>query len=170
MFKRLYPSECADSAYDIDYKGLYQKGYRGLLFDIDNTLVEHGADANDQAIRFMNELQTIGFKVCLISNNNEERVKRFNKVIQVLYLHDAHKPSPKNYYKAMKLMGTSPKNTVFIGDQLFTDVYGANRAGIKTYFVKPIGPNEEIQIKFKRYLERIVLFFYRRKLNKKEVN
>jgi len=59
-------------------------------------------------------------------------------------------------------MGTKPSNTVFIGDQLFTDVYGANRAGIKSYFVKPIGPKEEIQIVLKRYLERIVLYFYRR--------
>ena len=165
MLKRFYPSECADSAYSIDYKGLYQSGYRGLIFDIDNTLVEHGADANDKAIHLMKELKEIGFKVCLMSNNNEERVKRFNKVIQVYSIHDAHKPSRKNYYKAMKLIGSKPKNTVFIGDQLFTDIYGANRAGIKTYFVKPIGPNEEIQIKFKRYLERIALFFYRRQRN-----
>lgn len=165
MLKRFYPSECADSAYSIDYKGLYQSGYRGLIFDIDNTLVEHGADANDKAIHLMKELKEIGFKVCLMSNNKEERVKRFNKVIQVYSIHDAHKPSRKNYYKAMKLIGSKPKNTVFIGDQLFTDIYGANRAGIKTYFVKPIGPNEEIQIKFKRHLERIALFFYRRQRN-----
>lgn len=165
MLKRFYPSECADSAYSIDYKGLYHSGYRGLLFDIDNTLVEHGADANDKAIHLMKELKEIGFQVCLMSNNKEERVKRFNKVIQVYSIHDAHKPSRKNYYKAMKLIGSKPKNTVFIGDQLFTDIYGANRAGIKTYFVKPIGPNEEIQIKFKRYLERIALFFYRRQRN-----
>ncbi len=168
MLKQFYPSECADSAYVIDYKGLYHNGYRGLLFDIDNTLVEHGADATDKAIHFIIELKEIGFKVCLISNNKEERVKRFNKVIQVCYLHDAHKPSPKNYYKAMKLIGTNSKNTVFIGDQLFTDVFGANRAGIKTYFVKPIGPKEEIQIRFKRHLERIVLYFYRREMNKKD--
>lgn len=168
MLKRFYPSECADSAYVIDYKDLFQNGYRGLLFDIDNTLVEHGADADDRAIRLMKDLKTIGFKICLISNNKEERVKRFNKIIQVCYLHNAHKPSPKNYYKAMKLIGTKSSNTVFIGDQLFTDVYGANLAGIKTYFVKPIGPEKEIQIVLKRYLERIVLYFYRRDLKKKK--
>jgi HAD superfamily phosphatase (TIGR01668 family) len=162
MLQKFYPSEIADSAYAIDYKSLYQQGYRGLLFDIDNTLVEHGAPANKRAIELISKLKEIGFRVCLISNNQEERVSSFNKEIKVHYVYDAHKPSRKSYYKAMKLMGTKPRNTVFIGDQLFTDVYGANRAGIKSYFVKPIGPKEEIQIVLKRYLERIVLYFYRR--------
>lgn len=169
MFKRFYPTECADSTYNIDFRALYNEGYRGLLFDIDNTLVEHGAVADERAIKLMAELKQIGFKVCLISNNNEERVKSFNQDIQVYYLHNAHKPSTKNYFKAMKLIGTNSKNTVFVGDQLFTDVYGANRAGIKTYFVKPIGPKEEIQIVLKRYLERGVLHFYRRQKKKNKM-
>jgi len=166
MFQKFYPKECADSTYDIDFKKLYEQGYRGLLFDIDNTLVEHGAAANERAIRLFKELKQIGFEVCVISNNQEERVKSFNKDIQVHYVYNAHKPSTKNYFKAMDLMGTQPSNTAFVGDQLFTDVYGANRAGIKSYFVKPIGPREEIQIVLKRYLERIVLYFYRRQLKK----
>lgn len=166
MLKRFYPAECADSAYDIDYSDLYNRGYRGLLFDIDNTLVEHGAPADERAVRLMERLKKIGFQVCLISNNKEERVKRFNKDIKISYLHNAHKPAREGYFKGMKLMGTNPGNTVFVGDQLFTDVYGANRAGIKTYFVKPIGPKEEIQIVLKRYLERIVLYFYRRQKRK----
>ena len=72
-------------------------------------------------------------------------------------------PRQKNYRRAMEMMGTDEKNTLFIGDQLFTDVYGAKRAGIRTVLVRPIHPKEEIQIVFKRYLERIVLFFYKRK-------
>ncbi len=162
MLSRFYPDECADSAYVIDYNKLYQKGYRGLLFDIDNTLVEHGADADERAKKLLKNLKDIGFHICLISNNKEERVKRFNKDINVLYVFDAKKPSVRNYVKAMKLIGTNKTNTVFIGDQLFTDVYGAKRAGIKSYFVKPIGKQEEIQIVLKRYLERIVLNFYRK--------
>jgi len=66
--------------------------------------------------------------------------------------------------KAMKLMNTDKKNTIFIGDQLFTDVWGANRAGIRTILVKPIGKKEEIQIVLKRYLEKIVLYFYKRSI------
>ena len=68
----------------------------------------------------------------------------------------------KNYKKAMEIMGTNKENTVFIGDQLFTDVWGAKRTGIANILVKPIHPKEEIQIVLKRYLEKIVLFFYYR--------
>ena len=88
----------------------------------------------------------------------------FNRDIKVDYVYDAHKPSTKNYVKAMELMGTTLNNTAFIGDQLFTDVWGAKRAGIRNILVKPIHPKEEIQIVLKRYLERIVLYFYKKSL------
>jgi hypothetical protein len=63
----------------------------------------------------------------------------------------------------MERMGTDAEHTLFVGDQIFTDVWGANRAGIYTILVKPIHPKEEIQIVLKRYLERIVLYFYQRR-------
>lgn len=169
MFNMFYPKRIADSAYVIDYDLLYKEGYRGVIFDIDNTLVEHGADANKKAINLIAGLKKKGFKVCLISNNKEERVLRFNKDIGVDYIHDAKKPSKRNYIRAMKIMSTTRRNTVFIGDQLFTDVYGANRVGMMTYFVKPIGPKEEIQIVLKRKLERIVLYFYRKDLKRGKI-
>ena len=97
-------------------------------------------------------------------NNKEPRVKMFNEKIQVAYVYNAHKPSKKNYIKAMEIMGTDRSSTVFIGDQLFTDVWGAKRSGIPSILVKPMNPKEEIQIVLKRYLERIVLFFYKRSL------
>ena len=134
MLKMFYPDEIADSAYKIDYKTLYKNGYRGLIFDIDNTLVEHGADANEKAIKLIHQLKEIGFKICLMSNNKEERVLRFNKDINVFYIFDAKKPSIINYQKAMKLLGTNKKNTVFVGDQLFTDVFGQHyKSNISKY-------------------------------------
>lgn len=169
MFRKFYPKRIADSSFVIDYEKLYKEGYRGLIFDIDNTLVEHGADADQRAIDLMARLKKIGFQVCLISNNKEERVTRFNREIQVKFIHNAKKPSGKNYIKAMKMMETNQKNTVFIGDQLFTDVFGANRVGIMTYFVKQIGPKEEIQIVLKRKLERIVLYFYRKDIKEGKI-
>jgi HAD superfamily phosphatase (TIGR01668 family) len=169
MLRIFYPKRIADSAYIIDYDLLYNEGYRGIIFDIDNTLVEHGADASKGAIELITRLQKIGFQVCLISNNKEERVIRFNKDIKVKYIHNANKPARRNYIRATKLMGTSIDNTVFIGDQLFTDVFGANRIGMMSYFVKPIGPKEEIQIVIKRKLERMVLKHYRRDLKRGKV-
>lgn len=164
MLKIFYPKKIADSAYVIDYKKLYKEGYRGIIFDIDNTLVEHGADATPRAISLIAKIKEIGFDVCLISNNKKERVTRFNREIKVKYVYNAKKPAKKNFIKATKLMGTTIENTVFVGDQLFTDVFGANRIGMMSFFVKPIHPKEEIQIVFKRKLERIVLKHYRRDL------
>lgn len=169
MLKIFYPKRIADSPYIIDYDSLYKEGYRGIIFDIDNTLVEHGADASQEAIELISRIKRIGFKVCLISNNNEERVTRFNRDINVKYIHSANKPSKKSFIRSMKQMGTTVDDTVFIGDQLFTDIFGANRIGMMSYFVKPIGPKEEIQIVFKRKLERIVLKLYRRDLKRGKV-
>ena len=159
MFDRFFPDRYVASTYVIDFEKLYEEGYRGLIFDIDNTLVPHGAPADARAIALFDRLKKIGFKCCLISNNQEPRVKMFNEPIQVDY---AHKPSTKNYRKAMEIMGTDETNSVFIGDQLFTDVWGAKRTGISNILVKPIHPKEEIQIVLKRYLEKIVLYFYAR--------
>ena len=90
----------------------------------------------------------------------------FNQDIGVDYVYNAHKPSTKNYVRAMEIMGTDKENSLFIGDQLFTDVWGAKRAGIRNILVRPIHPKEEIQIVLKRYLERIVLHFYKKSLKK----
>ena len=87
----------------------------------------------------------------------------FNDEVQVQYIFKAGKPKLSGYERAMELMGTKRENTIFVGDQIFTDVYGANRAGIRTFLTKPIHPKEEIQIVLKRYLEKIVLFFYHRR-------
>ena len=86
----------------------------------------------------------------------------FNEEIGVHFIENAHKPSTKNYLRAMELMHTDKKNTLFVGDQLFTDVYGARRTGLYSILVKPIHPKEEIQIVLKRYLEKVVLYFYKR--------
>ena len=81
MFRAFYPDRYTVSAYVIDFEELYKKGYRGLIFDIDNTLVPHGAPADDRAIQLFERLKKIGFQCCLISNNKEPRVKMFNENI-----------------------------------------------------------------------------------------
>ena len=162
MFEMFFPDEYVASTYVIPFDKLYEEGYRGLIFDIDNTLVPHGAPADKRAKKLFAKLKEIGFEACLLSNNKEPRVKMFNEDVQVNYIFDAHKPSVKNYQKAMELMGTELSNTIFVGDQLFTDVWGAKRTGIRNILVKPIHPKEEIQIVFKRKLEKIVLYFYKK--------
>ncbi len=162
LLERFYPDHYLDSAYEIDYEQLYRKGYRGVIFDIDNTLVPHGAPADGRSIALFCRLKEIGFETVLLSNNKEPRVKSFHEKVHSRYIHKAGKPAVRSYLKALELMGTVPETTMFVGDQLFTDVWGAKKAGIRSWLVKPIHPREEIQIVLKRRLEWIVLFFYRR--------
>ena len=160
LFKRFYPDMRLNSVYEVDFNRLYKKGIRGLIFDIDNTLVPHGADADERIEKLFGELKKMGFKTFLLSNNKLERVKRFNANIRSLYIYKAGKPNAVDYIKAMRMMGTGKENTVFIGDQLFTDIWGAKKAGISTILLNPIDKKEEIQIVLKRYLEKIVLNAY----------
>ena len=162
LLECFYPDLYLDSTYEIDFEALYRKGYRGIIFDIDNTLVMHGAPADDRSITLFERLRGIGFDSMLLSNNKEPRVKMFSDAVNSRYIYKAGKPSPKNYRKAMEIMKTTEETTLFVGDQLFTDVWGAKKAGILSILVKPINPREEIQIVLKRRLEWIVLFFYRR--------
>lgn len=166
MLHAFYPDEYVDSAYGIDYEGLYQKGYRGVVYDIDNTLVPHGAPADERSRALMERLSGIGYQKMLLSNNKEPRVKPFGDALGAAYIYQAGKPCQKNYKKAMELMGLTPEQTLFVGDQLFTDVWGAKKAGMTTYLVKPIHPKEEIQIVIKRFFEKLVLYFYVKERNR----
>ena len=156
-----FPGEYLDSTYVIDFDKLYKDGYRAVIFDVDNTLVPHDEPADERAKALFAHLKELGYSCMLLSNNKEPRVKKFNDVVQVNYIYKANKPMPANYRKAMEIMGTTTENTLFVGDQIFTDVMGGNLAGIRTILVKPIHPKEEIQIVLKRIPEKLILFFYK---------
>ncbi len=161
MCRFLYPGEYLKSTYDIDFDKLYKAGYRGVIFDIDNTLVPHGAPADERAVSLFQHLKELGFQATLLSNNKEPRVRTFNEPIGVNYIYKAGKPKKANYRKAMEQMNTDTTNTIFVGDQIFTDVCGANLVGIRSILVKPINPKEEIQIIIKRFPEKLVLLAYK---------
>lgn len=167
MFKMFYPDLWMDSTYDIDFEKLRASGVKALIFDVDNTLVPHGAPPDDRAKALFERLHGLGFEITLLSNNKEPRVKSFcENVVGASYIFRANKPAKSGYEQAMKNMGANRDNTVFIGDQLFTDVWGARRCGIYSILVKPIDKKEEIQIVIKRRLEWIVLFFYKKQLER----
>ena len=148
----LYPGEYIDSTYSIDFDKLYKEGYRGIIFDIDNTLVTHGSPADERAIALFRHLKELGFECLVLSNNKEPRVKSFAEQVDIKYI----------YRLAMIRLGTDTGNTLFVGDQIFTDIIGANLAGIRSILVAPIDPHEEIQIVLKRYLEKPVIACYKR--------
>ena len=168
MLEVFYPKKMLDSAYEIPYETMYERGIRGVIFDIDNTLVPHGAPADERALDLFRRFHQMGMKTCLLSNNKEPRVAAFAAQVDSPYIYKGGKPARGGYEKAMALMGTDRQTSLFVGDQLFTDVYGANRARIYGILTKPIHPKEEIQIVLKRRLEAVVLYFYRRDCRKRE--
>lgn len=94
MLKRFYPTSYAESVFYIDYDELYKKGCRGIIFDIDNTLVHHGDNSNERVDELFRRIHRTGFKTVLLTDNDEERVKRFVKNIDTTYICDAEKPNP----------------------------------------------------------------------------
>lgn len=153
FFDKLYPDKIITSVYELDWESLAGR-YRGVMFDIDNTLVPHGAPATPEAVRLFQRIHGLGMKTMLVSNNGEGRVKPFADQVETAYVHKAGKPKLQGYVRAMELMGTDAAHTLFIGDQIFTDVWGANRAGMYTMLTQPIDPStDEIQIVIKRWFE-----------------
>ena len=161
MIKELFPYECADSVFDIDYQKLYQMGYRGLIFDIDNTLVHHGADSTPEVDALFEQVRSMGFRTVLLTDNGESRVKRFIQNIDTPYVCDANKPDSAALRQSLRLLGVEKGQAVCIGDQIFTDILGANRSGIASILVKFIRLDSERGIGKRRYLEYLILFFYR---------
>lgn len=155
MFDIFFPDGYAAAAYVIDFDELYESGFRGIIFDIDNTLVPHGAGADGRAMRLFRHLRELGFLTMLISNNSEARVKPFAWQLQTEYVHKAGKPKKRGYERAIRQMKLSPGRILFVGDQIFTDIWGANRAGMRTVLTDPVAPaTDEIQIVIKRWLEK----------------
>ena len=152
------------SIFDIEPAALARRGIRLLLADLDNTLAPYGEPEPTQAVRdWAAALGEQGITLFVLSNNRHpERPRRFSQALGVPFLGHAGKPKPGGFRRAMEQMGCTPEQTAIVGDQLFTDVWGAKRAGMHTILVKPIHPKEEIQIVLKRYLEKIVLYFYKK--------
>ncbi|MBE7043347.1 MAG: HAD-IIIA family hydrolase [Ruminococcaceae bacterium] len=162
MFRLFYPYEYVDSVFMIDYEKLYQKGYKAILFDIDNTLVHHGDDSTREVDELFCYLHKLGFQTLLLTNNDQERVERFIRNIDTLYICDAEKPDSKSYLKALELLKVTKEEAIVIGDQIFTDIYGANKSNIPSILVHFILLPEERNIGIRRYLEFIILAFWKR--------
>lgn len=162
MFKTFYPYEHVSSVFAIDYEELYNSGYRGIIFDIDNTLVHHGDDSTTEIDALFVFIKNIGLKTLLLTNNTEERVKRFLRNIDSPYICDADKPKIDGYLKAVEMLGIKKEEALFVGDQMFVDIVGANRSGIANILVDFIRQSGETKIGKKRYLEKAILKLYRK--------
>ena len=166
MLEIFFPDEHVTSIYHIDLLKLKQKNIVGLIFDIDNTLVPYFVDqADSRLIDYFTQLQRQGFKICLLSNSSAQRVKKFQHALKVPVVASARKPFIGKLRQAMALIATASTNTAIIGDQVFTDVWAGNRAGITTILVNPISRREQWRTWIKRGLEAKLLQIYRRHKN-----
>ena len=130
----------ADNIYEISGAALGRRGIRLLLADLDNTLVPYGVPLPDEKLKgWRDELAAHGVTLFILSNNrHESRPRTFAQALDVPYIGHAGKPKTASFVKAMEHMGVAPEQTAIVGDQIFTDVLGGNRAGVATILVKPI--------------------------------
>lgn len=157
----LYPKEYVKNVSEIDFRALYRKGYRGVMFDVDNTLVPFNLMvAPEELIAFIDELKEIGFKVGLVSNNTTKRVAALNEKLGLPMMPNAMKPFTIKLRRMMKMLGVGHKEAVFVGDQLFTDVWVGNRMRLYTVLVEPIQRKEQMVTKIKRGLEAKIIRRY----------
>ncbi len=157
MLERFYPHGYVSSVFAVDYNKLYNMGFRALILDVDNTLVHHGDDSTEAVDQLFKEIHNIGFRTLLLTNNDEERVLRFIKNIDTMYICEADKPAVDAYIKALDMLGTAKEETLVMGDQIFTDILGANRCGIPNVLVKFITAPNETKIGKRRYVEKAIM-------------
>ena len=164
MANIFYPDIYLDSKYDIDLDSLKEKGIKGLILDIDNTLVpQFTRKITDEAKNWIKDVEERGFSLCILSNAKRPRVDEFTEDLDIFSVHLAKKPLTSGFKRALKEMNLKKEEVAIVGDQIFTDVMGGRIFGIYSILLKPISKDEIKFVKFKRHLEKVVLRRYLRK-------
>ncbi|MFH5182712.1 YqeG family HAD IIIA-type phosphatase [Paenibacillus sp. TAB 01] len=165
MLNNLVPRLQVNTIYDIDLHELWKQGKRGIITDLDNTLVGAKAPlATPELIDWLKVVAQIGFQVVIVSNNNKVRVAQFAEPLSLPFIYRAKKPTSAAFHKALQLMKLSADEAIVIGDQMMTDVLGGNRMGLYTVLVLPIAKADEgVFTKIvNRTLEKVALTWMKR--------
>jgi len=164
MLKLFLPTEQVKSIYDINPHELAKKGIKGIITDLDNTLVEWDRpSATPKLINWFEAVKAEGISITIVSNNNETRVGNFAKPLDIPFIHRAKKPMGAAFRKAVMQMGIKREESVVIGDQLLTDIFGGNRSGFHTILVLPVAQSDGLATKFNRMVERRIMAFFKKK-------
>lgn len=164
MLKLFLPNEHVKSIFDIQPDYLKLKGIKGIITDLDNTLVAWDKkDATPEVYKWLENMKDHDIKVMIISNNNRDRVTIFSEPLKTPFVFDARKPLSRAFKKAAKEMELTKDEVVVIGDQLLTDVLGGNFAGFYTILVVPIVETDGKVTRFNRKIERRILSYMRKK-------
>lgn len=158
FLKKLLPDLHVESIYHIDLEALKKQGVKGIITDLDNTLIEWDRpEATPELAQWLKKLKDEGFKVVIVSNNNESRVSKFSDPLDLPFIHRARKPFHLSFKKAKEIMGLAPHEVVVIGDQLFTDILGGNRLDLYTILVIPVAQTDGFFTRINRQLEKLAL-------------
>ncbi|MCL2753449.1 MAG: YqeG family HAD IIIA-type phosphatase [Defluviitaleaceae bacterium] len=161
--RNFFPDQTVNSVFEIDYDAFYTAGVRGVIFDIDNTLATFDVEKPcEKTTAFLRGLVEKGFKVGFLSNNSKKRVKLFNEDLGYPSIWRAKKPRLYGLWTLTKMMGLTRKKVILVGDQIFTDCWVGNRAGIYTILTKRVADRDEWQVKLKRVPEKIIMHTYKR--------
>jgi uncharacterized protein len=164
VFENFLPNEHVKSIFDISPEQLKSRGIRGIITDLDNTLVEWDRPtATPKLISWFDEMKKHNILITIVSNNNEARVKAFADPLKIPFIFQAKKPMGRAFKRALSQMGIKKEETVVIGDQLMTDVLGGNRSGFHTILVVPVAQTDGFMTKFNRFAERRILNWFRKK-------
>jgi uncharacterized protein len=164
LLKNFLPDQHVKSIFEIKPEDLKDRGIKGIITDLDNTLVEWDRpQATPKLIKWFEEMKENNIKVTIVSNNNENRVKAFSDPLNIPFIYEARKPLTRGFYRALKKMAIDKQEAVVIGDQLLTDVLGGNRGGFHTILVVPVAKTDGMITKFNRLVERRILNWFRRK-------
>nr|WP_217282437.1 YqeG family HAD IIIA-type phosphatase [Cytobacillus horneckiae] len=158
------PDQHVKTVFEVTPELLKEQGVKGIITDLDNTLVEWDRPhATPQLIKWFEELKMSDIKVTIVSNNNESRVRAFSDPLNIPFIYQARKPMGRAFKRALREMNLTQKETVVIGDQLLTDVLGGNRSGFNTILVVPVAQTDGFMTRFNRKIERRILNWFRKK-------
>ncbi len=158
MIRLLQPRMSVSSVFDVNLDELQGYGYRGLIMDLDNTLVAWNHPEVPKTLRvWLNEVRRREIEMCIVSNNLSQRVEEFSAKIGVSFIAKAAKPRRRAFRQAMRTMGTDAHNTAVVGDQVFTDILGGNRLQLYTILVHPLATEEFWTTRLVRKLEKQVV-------------
>jgi HAD superfamily phosphatase (TIGR01668 family) len=153
----IQPDLCINGVWDVDLGKLREAGITDILIDIDNTIAPWGGyEIPPAVVDWLERAKSLGFGVCLLSNNFASRVEHFSRRLGVPAVCGWVKPWPWGFRRALSVLGVEPGRAVMIGDQLFTDVAGAKRLGLMTILVDPLSERESVYTRFKRRIERLM--------------
>lgn len=155
MPKTLIPDFVFDKYSDVTIDFLNKHNIKAILSDVDNTLSPYEHDVpNGDVKQWIDTLHQNGIKIALVSNNNYDRLNKYNEEMKLVAYADAKKPSRKCYFKAAEELGVDIKDCAVLGDQLLTDCWSARRVKIPCIIVPPINDKRDLFHKFKRAVEK----------------